>query len=273
MTMDASGASAARRPVVLGLSCGLMAPDPTRALFKGKPLAYGEGHLSDAFARAGALPLLLPKLADPARLAALIDVIDALVLSGGSDVSPEVYGEVALRAEWAGDPERDRYEQQLITAALAAGKPILGVCRGAQILNAALGGGLYQDIGAQLAGALVHRDWDRYDANGHPVTIAARSFLADVYGAGDVFINSVHHQAIRTLAPGLRAVATAPDGVVEAIERIDDTQFLLGVQWHPEWMDLEPRDLEATDPPRTRAPGAPLFAAFIAAVAQRRDFK
>jgi len=264
MTTPTSDASAPR-PVVLGLSCGLMAPDPTRALFKGKPLAYGEGHLSDALARAGALPLLLPKLADAARLAALIDLIDALVLSGGSDVSPELYGEVALRPEWAGDPERDRYEQQLITATLAAGKPILGVCRGAQILNAALGGGLYQDLGAQLEGALVHRDWDRYDDNSHTVTIAAGSFLADIYGAGEVLINSVHHQAIRALAPGLRAVATAPDGVVEAIERIDDERFLLGVQWHPEWTDLGSA--------QTRAPGAPLFAAFVAAVAQRRDFK
>lgn len=263
--------SPSRRPVVLGLSCGLMPPDPTRALFKGKPLAYGEGHLSDAFARAGALPVLLPKLADPDQLAALVDVIDALVLSGGSDVSPEVYGEVALRPEWSGDPERDHYERHLIAAALAAGTPILGVCRGAQILNAALGGGLYQDITAQVEGALVHRDWDRYDDNSHAVTIAAGSFLADVYGAGDLRINSVHHQSIRSLAPGLRAVATAPDGIIEAIERIDDAQFLLGVQWHPEWMRhaAGTGDIEAS----SRATEDPLFAAFIAAVARRRDFK
>jgi len=263
--------SASRRPVVLGLSCGLMAPDPTRALFKGKPLAYGEGNLSDAFARAGALPMLLPKLADPDQLAALIDVIDALVLSGGSDVSPEVYGEVALRPEWSGDPERDRYERHLIAAALAAGTPIFGVCRGAQILNAALGGGLYQDITAQVEGALVHRDWDRYDDNSHAVTIAPGSFLADIYAPGDILINSVHHQSIRSLAPGLRAVAIAPDGVIEAFERIDDERFLLGVQWHPEW--LQHSSIAGDGAARRRAPGDPLFAAFIAAVARRRDFK
>ena len=255
------------RPVVLGLSCGLLPPDPTRPLFKGKPLAYGEANLSDGLARAGALPLLLPKLADPAQLADLIAVVDALVLSGGTDVSPEIYGEVALRPEWCGDPERDAYERALITAAIAAAKPILGVCRGAQILNAALGGGLYQDITFQVEGALRHRDWDRYDDNSHAVTIAAQSFLADIYGPGDVLINSVHHQAIRALAPGLRAVATAPDGIVEAVERIDADHFLLGVQWHPEW--LSTNDPQA----RSRAPGDPLFAAFVTAVAQRRDFK
>lgn len=265
------------RPVVLGLSCGLLAPDPTRALFKGKPLAYAEGSLSEAFASVGALPMLLPKLDDPAALAGLIDVVDALVLSGGTDVSPEVYGEVALRPEWSGDPERDRYERHLIAAALAAGKPILGVCRGAQILNAALGGGLYQDISFQVGGALRHRDWDVYDANEHTVTIAAGSFLADIYGAGDVRINSVHHQAIRAVAPGLKAVAIAPDGVIEAIERIDDAQFLVGVQWHPEWQMQSVQSLSTDDPgdsnTGSRAPGAPLFAAFIAAVAKRRDFK
>ena len=272
MSARMSGRSSmSSRPVVLGLSCGLMAPDPSRALFKGKPLAYGEGNLSDAFARAGALPVLLPKLADPSRLTGLINVVDALVLSGGSDVSPEVYGEVALRPEWAGDPERDHYERHLIAAALAVGMPILGLCRGAQILNAALGGGLYQDITAQVEGALVHRDWDRYDDNGHAVTIAAGSFLADIYGAGDILINSVHHQSIRSLAPGMRAVATAPDGIIEAIERIDDAQFLLGVQWHPEWIGDSASAGDIAD--RSRAPGDPLFAAFIAAVAKRRDFK
>ncbi|MBA3547623.1 MAG: gamma-glutamyl-gamma-aminobutyrate hydrolase family protein [Nannocystis sp.] len=274
------------RPVVLGLSCGLLPPDPIRPLFKGKPLAYGEGNLSDALAGSGALPMLLPKLADLDRLAELIDVVDALVLSGGTDVSPEVYGEVALRPEWSGDPERDRYERHLIAAALAAGKPILGVCRGAQILNAALGGGLYQDIATQVEGALRHRDWDSYDDNSHTVTIDADSFLAGVYGPGALRINSVHHQAIRSLAPGFRAVATAPDGIIEALERIDDAQFLLGVQWHPEWLPSldDPRTEPRREPlpelvtegdthTRSRAPGAPLFAAFIAAVAKRRDFK
>ena len=255
------------RPVVLGLSCGIMPPDPTRPLFKGKPLHYGEGHLSEALARAGAVPLLLPALRDPQVLAAMVERVDGLVLSGGTDVSPQTYGEAPLDPAWAGDPERDTYERALISAALARHKPILGVCRGAQILNAALGGGLYQDISAQLAGSLRHRDWHSYDGNGHAVAIAGDSWLAAIYGAGDILVNSVHHQAVRRVAPTLRCTAVAPDGVVEAVERVDDENFLVGVQWHPEWQSSDPRS--ATGDGRPRAPGDPLFAAFVAAVTAR----
>ena len=250
------------RPVVLGLSCGILPPDPTRALFKGKPLHYGEGNLSEAVARAGASPVLLPALADAGQLAALVNLCDGLVLSGGTDVSPHTYGEQPLDPAWAGDPERDAYERALITAALAARKPILGVCRGAQIVNAALGGTLYQDIGAQVESSLLHRDWQRYDANGHVVTLAAGSWLAGIYGAGDMLVNSVHHQAIREVANDLRCVALAPDGIVEAVEAVDDDLFIVGVQWHPEWQSA------AGSPPR--APGDELFAAFVKVVAQRR---
>lgn len=238
-----------------------MPPDPTRALFKGKPLAYGEGNLSEAVARAGGVPLLLPNLSDVVKLAGLLDLVDALVLSGGTDVSPQAYGELPLDPDWAGDPERDAYERTLIAAAIARRRPILGVCRGAQILNVALGGSLYQDISAQAEGSLRHRDWHRYDENGHAVTITGGAWLAGIYGAGDVLINSVHHQAIRRVAPGLRAVASAPDGIVEAVERVDDEHFLVGVQWHPEWSGPG------------RAPGDPLFSAFVAAVALRRELQ
>jgi putative glutamine amidotransferase len=254
------------RPVVLGLSCGILPPSPTSALFKGKPLHYCEGTLSAALARAGALPILLPALAEPAQLAALLDLVDGLVLSGGTDVSPQVYGEAALEPAWAGDPARDAYERALIDAALARRRPILGVCRGAQILNASLGGALYQDIRAQLPGALTHRDWDRYERNGHRVTIAADSWLAATLGAGEHAVNSVHHQAIRRVAPSLRCVAVAPDSVVEAVERIDAEQFLVGVQWHPEWQTADD-----PDDPGAASRGHALFAAFVAAVGARRS--
>lgn len=243
------------RPVVLGLSCGILPPDPTRALFKGKPLHYGEGSLSAALARAGAVPLLLPALTDPAALAAMVELVDGLVLSGGTDVSPQTYGETAIQPAWAGDPERDAYERTLIAAALARRRPILGVCRGAQILNAALGGDLHQDITHQVPGALRHRDWDLYDSNGHSVSISPGSWLAGIHGAGEFAVNSVHHQAIRRVAPGLRCVAVAPDAVAEAVERVDDEHFMVGIQWHPEW--------------QTHA-GDALFAGFVAAVAARR---
>jgi putative glutamine amidotransferase len=252
-------------PLRIGISCGLMPPDPERSLFKGKPLAYGEGHLSLAVARAGGLPYLLPDLADPALLGALVDDLDALVLSGGSDVSPSTYGETPLDPRWAGDPGRDAYERVLIAAAAARRLPVLGVCRGIQILNAALGGRLWQDIDTQVAGARGHRDWDRYDDNEHRVRIEPGSWLAQVHGAGEHLVNSVHHQAIRTVAPGLTATAWSADGLVEAVERVDAEQFIVGVQWHPEWLHA------ASPHAARRAPGDPLFAAFLAAVAARRE--
>lgn len=246
------------RPVLLGLSCGTSYPDPTRAIFLGKSLDYGEQRLSAACARAGALPLLLPVLPDTSQLAALVGQVDALVLSGGSDVAPGLYHELPLRPEWAGDPTRDAYERVLLTEALAQGKPVLGVCRGIQLLNAALGGSLYQDISHQVPGALVHRDPARYDDNEHTVRLCRDSWLAPLHAEPEVLVNSVHHQAIRTLAPGLRPCAWAPDGIIEAV--VDESRKLYGIQWHPEWLDPGSPHFER------RAPGDPIFAAFVARV-------
>lgn len=242
--------------VRIGLSVGTSYPDPSRLLFLGKSLDYGEQRLSAAIARAGALPLLLPVLPDPADLAALVGLVDALVLSGGSDVAPNLYGELPLRPEWAGDPARDAYEQRLLAAALAQRKPVLGVCRGLQILNAALGGSLYQDIAHQVLGSLVHRDPARYDDNEHEVRLCREGWLHPLYGRDRVLVNSVHHQAIRTLAPGLRACAWAPDGVIEAV--CDPDRDLWAVQWHPEWLDPGSPHAER------RCAGDPVFAAFVA---------
>ncbi|WP_434418538.1 gamma-glutamyl-gamma-aminobutyrate hydrolase family protein [Nannocystis pusilla] len=246
------------RPVIIGMSCGTSYPDPSRLLFLGKSLDYGEQRLSAALARAGALPFLLPVLPDTSLLVALVERVDALVLSGGSDVAPGVYGEAPLRPEWAGDPARDAYEQALLGAALAQGKPVLGVCRGVQLLNAALGGSLYQDIGFQVPGALVHRDAARYDDNEHTVRLHEESWLAPLYGSREILVNSVHHQAIKALAPGLRACAWAPDGIVEAAA--DERRDIYGVQWHPEWLDPGSPHYDR------RAAGDPIFAAFIARV-------
>lgn len=249
------------RPLLLGLSCGTSYPDPARALFLGKSLDYGEQRLSAALARQGALPVLLPVLPDTAQLAALVDRVDALVLSGGSDVAPGLYDEDPIQPAWAGDPARDAYERALLDAALARGKPVLGVCRGAQLLNAALGGSLYQDITHQVPGSLVHRDAARYDDNEHTVRLCGKAWLAELYPSREILVNSVHHQAIKQLAPGLRACAWAPDGVIEAAA--DPARDLFAVQWHPEWLDPQSPHFAR------RAPGDPIFAAFLARVRDR----
>ena len=247
--------------LLIGLSCGTSYPDPARTLFLGKSLDYGEQRLSAAIARQGALPVLLPVLPDSAHMEALIDRVDALVLSGGSDVAPGLYDEEPLHPAWAGDAPRDAYERVLLAAALARGKPVLGVCRGVQLLNAALGGSLYQDIAHQVPGSLVHRDPERYDDNEHTVRLCKKSWLAELYADREILVNSVHHQAIKVIAPGLRACAWAPDGVVEAA--CDPAREVYGVQWHPEWLD------PASPHAARRAPGDPIFAAFLARVHAR----
>jgi putative glutamine amidotransferase len=245
--------------VLLAVSVNLSHRDPDRALYRGKMLQYVEHDLLEAVRRSGAFPVMLPTSADPQLLADAVGLCAGLVLSGGADVAPEGYGERPLRPEWSGDPARDAYEVAAVRAFLAAERPVLGVCRGAQLLNVALGGSLYQDLATQLPGALVHRDWAPYDANEHEVEVLPGSWVSACYGgATRLLVNSVHHQAVKEAAGSLRITARAADGVVEAVEHVGAGTFAVGVQWHPEW--------SSTPGPsgRARAPGDALFAAFAA---------
>jgi putative glutamine amidotransferase len=161
--------------------------------------------------------------------------LDGLVMHGGADVWPGSYGEQPLRPEWHGDRIRDEYEIALVKAFTAAGKPVFGICRGLQLINVAHGGTLYQDIGTQKPGALVHRDADAYDLNFHEVDIVPGSRLAELLRESRHKINSVHHQGIKDLAPGFVVEATSPDdGVIEAIRHTGGT-WVAAVQWHPEF--------------------------------------
>jgi putative glutamine amidotransferase len=251
--------------VRLGVSVNFMPPDPARPIFKGKALEFVERRMAASLRRSGALPLLLPDTEDPSAAHELVAAVDGLVLSGGADVSPTSYGQSPLRPEWSGDAMRDAYERGLVEAALAAGKPVLGICRGMQLVNVALGGTLWQDISTQVDGSLVHRDWEHYDENGHALRVAPESWVGRCYlGARSLAVNSVHHQGLRDIAPGLVATAWADDGVVEAAEQIDAHRFVVGVQWHPEW--LEPQRAADTG----WAPGDPILRSFVEACAERR---
>lgn len=193
----------------------------------------------------GAVPVLLPRPSGAISAADLLDGIDGLVLQGGSDMSPHSYGEEPLRPEWHGDAARDGYELDLVSLCLQRDKPLLGVCRGAQVLNVALGGSLYQDIESLHPGRRVHRDWDVYDDHAHEIAIEADSLLGRWYagqlGPANARVNSVHHQGLKTLGRDLVVEARSiPDGVVEAV-RYDPggatgrRPFAYGVQWHPEF--------------------------------------
>ena len=168
--------------------------------------------------------------------------LDGLVLMGGADVAPESYGETPLKPAWSGDKIRDDYELALYRAFIAEGKPVLGICRGAQLINVAQGGTLYQDISTQLTGALNHRNWDIYDRNSHATALVAGSALARLYpGTTLTKTNSVHHQAVKDLGRELAVEAwSEPDRVVEAI-RWTGPSYVFAVQWHPEFHDRADR--------------------------------
>ena len=254
------------KPLRIGLSAALAHPDDERPLFKGKRLVYAEESMFHWVMGQGALPFLLPPR-PPAGLGVqdLVDAIDALILTGGADVAPAAYGEVPMRPEWSGDPIRDGVERALIDAVLAAGKPLFGVCRGLQIINVALGGSLLQDIEMQHPNAKRHRDWGVYDGNCHGVLIERTSGLARLFpGVASAEVNSIHHQAIKELAPGLCVEArSADDGIIEAVRFKGGAAepWIFAVQWHPEWHDRRAAEL---------LPGAPLLADFLQAARRRR---
>jgi putative glutamine amidotransferase len=248
-------------PLRIGVSACFFYPDAERELFKNKTLLYAEESMLTWIMRHGALPVIVPRVSDRFPVAELVAALDGLVLSGGSDVAPRSYGEQAERADWEGDYVRDQYEIALIEECLARDKPVLGVCRGIQVLNVALGGTLYQDIGTALPEALVHRDWEVYDQLFHDVEIAPDSTLAGLFGTTSGRINSVHHQAIKDLGRGLIVEAHSPrDGIIEAV-RLDDSTYVAAIQWHPEFQ--EPADDELLSP-------SPVIEEFLRAICDRK---
>jgi putative glutamine amidotransferase len=183
-------------------------------------------------------------MTDKDQLRAVFQKLDGLLLSGGVDIHPTCYGEAIHDQCGRIDADRDEVELTLTGWALEDGKPLLGVCRGIQVLNVALGGSLYQDIKTQLPGALDHA-WDpEYPRQhlAHTITVTPASRLAQILAARSLSVNSLHHQAIKGLAPSLIATARASDGIIEAVEvsshSAEGHPFALGVQWHPE--DLAP---------------------------------
>jgi putative glutamine amidotransferase len=186
--------------------------------------------------RAGARTLVIDRARTPAR--DVLDDVAGLLLTGGGDVDPARYGETTDPTFEAAEDGRDEYEMAIIRLALERDLPLLAICRGVQILNVALGGSLIQDIPSQRPSGVNHSLTEPKWALAHDVAVATDSRLHAalrdrISDAGTLPVNSRHHQSIKDVAPGLRVTATAPDGIIEAVERPDAT-FCLGVQWHPE---------------------------------------
>jgi putative glutamine amidotransferase len=216
-------------------------PAEERQFYRGKELEYGESQMAEAIRYAGGLPMMTYRagVTDPdaavRHAEAIFDHCTALVLTGGMDVSPELYQEAAMEEAWAGDPIRDAWELTLLRVAEKRGLPILAICRGHQLLNVHRGGSLYQDLGRLMPGSLEHRSQEKYCQLTHPLLLEEESTISQIFEGEELIVNSVHHQAVRRLGKNLRVTARAPDGTVEGIE--DTTgPWIVGVQWHPEWM-------------------------------------
>ena len=201
---------------------------------------------------AGALPLMLP-LEGLEDIDQLTTLCDGFLFTGGQDLDPTCYREPISSQCGELCPRRDRLELELLQAVLAVRKPLLGICRGLQLMNVGLGGSLYQDLPTQHPGPIRHRMEAPYDREAHSVKLSGP--LAALYGTEQLGVNSCHHQGVKDLAPGLCPMARAEDGLVEAFY-LPDRLFAWAVQWHPEF--YEP----------AQGPGAPIFRAFVQAAAK-----
>lgn len=231
----------------------------------GSDLAVKAGERDRAFAyttyveslrRAGAIPVLIPP--QPENAAGVIDSLDGLLLAGGDDCDPAVYGEEKHPSVEPMDPRRQSNDVSLAKLARERGIPTLGICLGVQVMNVAAGGTLIQDIASSIETEIDHAS-EPSDRHRHDVLVENGTRLAEIVGARELNVNSSHHQAIKNVGDGLRVTAHAPDGVIEGLE--DPTHpFYVGVQWHPE-------DMPAEDSAKT------LFGAFVGAARKYAEEK
>lgn len=216
----------AQKPLI-GISTGYSATDNTASV----RFTY-----VDAVVNAGGIPVLLPLSRDSLAAAEAISRVDALILTGGEDVHPFNYGEEAAGALGGVNVARDKSDMWLLQSAVKLGKPVLGICRGEQLTNVVFGGTLYQDIPSQFPNRPTVQHSQRFSSYEpvHHVNVVKDSRLYQIMGQEQLAVNSSHHQAVKDVAPDFKVVATAPDGVIEAIEGFPKYN-ILAVQWHPEY--------------------------------------
>lgn len=235
-----------RKPII-GITCSVN--------WKDERQQQNETYIQ-AVLKAGGVPVLLPAVSSEAVIMEHAQFIDGLIVSGGPDMDPKYFGEQPVPELGVVNPAMDASESVLIRRILELDKPLLGICRGEQVLNVVSGGTLYQDLRRALPDVLKHgQDQPRWFPS-HSVRIVPDTKLAEILQAEELPVNSFHHQAVARVAPGFVATAYAPDGVIEAIES-QNHRFVIGVQWHPEGMWNQTDNYDA------------LFAAFIQAAKEQ----
>ncbi|MBD0405102.1 gamma-glutamyl-gamma-aminobutyrate hydrolase family protein [Flammeovirga sp. EKP202] len=219
----------------IGITPSFMYPDVERPVYGPKSLTYIENDMMDYVAQHGVLPILLPDISDD-RLYPILQQLHGVILQGGVDIAPETYGETPI-GPWKGDQYRDEYELKIIDFAINNGKPLLGICRGFQLMNVYFGGTLYQDTKTQRQDVNHHRDAQQYDRIKHPLIINEDTFFGSLYPDHITsFVNTVHHQAVKDLGKDLEVWATSDDGLIEAFGYTKEKPGkVMGVQWHPEF--------------------------------------
>jgi putative glutamine amidotransferase len=239
---DRAGQRITQRTLRIGVSARIFHPEPGAKGLRGKTLQYLEESIAHWVMSRDVLVFMIPTVGHQGmlhpsniRLRDYAKQLDGLLLQGGADVSPQSYTEAATRHEWPGDRVRDMYELELLHEFIEAGKPVLGVCRGCQLINVAFGGTLYQDIATDVPTAGVHVN-EQYDQHRHPIRFPDGSTLVNMFpGHREALVNSIHHQAVKTIGRDLNIEAvSAHDGIIEAV-RYRRAPFVMGVQWHPEF--------------------------------------
>ncbi|CAB3765538.1 gamma-glutamyl-gamma-aminobutyrate hydrolase family protein [Paraburkholderia humisilvae] len=239
---DRAGQRITQRTLRIGVSARLFHPEPGAKGLRGKTLQYLEESIAHWVMSRDVLVFMIPTVGHEGmlhpsniRLRDYAKTLDGLLLQGGADVSPQSYAETSTRPEWPGDRVRDMYELELLHEFVESGKPVLGVCRGCQLINVAFGGTLYQDIATDVPTAGVHVS-EQYDQHRHAVHFPEGSTLANMFpGRQEAIVNSIHHQAVNVLGRDLNIEAvSAEDGIIEAV-RYRRAPFVVGVQWHPEF--------------------------------------
>lgn len=221
--------------IKIGVSACFMHPDMGRNVFGPKRLSYIENDMANYVVRKGILPVLIPDVADEYLEDILVEM-DAFVFQGGVDLAPETYGENPI-GRWKGDAYRDQYELKIMDYAIKNSKPVLGICRGFQLMNAYFGGTLYQDTLTQNPEAEDHRSAESYDTIKHPINFVEGKFFEELYADEKApYVNTIHHQAVKDLGNDLEVFATSPDGLIEAFGYTKEPEGkVMGVQWHPEF--------------------------------------